>query len=183
MGNDDMHYVQVGYQQFFIDKRYVNLKACGDGSYGFVCSADDVVGSAYLLYKAWSWMGVLVIIHNCHIVCLCHMLHINMYIAVLHNVQRTGEKVAIKKITDVFIDLIDAKRILREIKLLRHFNAHENIVTILDIMSSPPGSVDIQDIYIVTNLMESDLERYFCVLSWYCAKEKESQWHTLCVCC
>jgi mitogen-activated protein kinase 1/3 len=59
----------------------------------------------------------------------------------------------------VFIDLIDAKRILREIKLLRHFNAHENIVTILDIMSSPPGSVDIQDMYIVTNLMESDLER------------------------
>lgn len=73
--------------------------------------------------------------------------------------QITGEKVAIKKITDVFIDLIDAKRILREIKLLRHFNAHENIVSILDIMSSPPGSVDIQDMYIVTNLMESDLER------------------------
>ena len=74
--------------------------------------------------------------------------------------QVTGEKVAIKKITDVFIDLVDAKRILREIKLLRHFNAHENIVTILDIMSSPPNSVDIQDLYIVTNLMESDLERY-----------------------
>ena len=24
-----MHHVQVGYQQFYIDKRYVNLKACG----------------------------------------------------------------------------------------------------------------------------------------------------------
>lgn len=108
------HLVQVGYQQFNIDRRYVNLTPCGDGSYGFVCSADDTV---------------------------------------------TGQKVAIKKITDVFIDLIDAKRILREIKLLRHFNAHENIVSILDIMTSPPGSVNIQDIYIVTNLMESDLER------------------------
>ena len=39
----------------------------------------------------------------------------------------TGQKVAIKKITDMFADLVDAKRILREIKLLRHFK-HENIV-------------------------------------------------------
>ena len=43
MQNHDFHLVHVGYQQFNIDKRYVNLKACGDGSYGFVCSADDTV--------------------------------------------------------------------------------------------------------------------------------------------
>lgn len=30
----------------------------------------------------------------------------------------TGEEVAIKKITNAFVDLVDAKRILREIKLL-----------------------------------------------------------------
>ena len=35
-------------------------------------------------------------------------------------------QVAIKKITDAFEDLIDAKRILREAKLLRHFD-HENV--------------------------------------------------------
>ena len=40
--------------------------------------------------------------------------------------QVTGRKVAIKKIPDAFEDLIDAKRILREIKLLRHFN-HDNV--------------------------------------------------------
>lgn len=40
--------------------------------------------------------------------------------------QTTGRKVAIKKIPDAFEDLIDAKRILREIKLLRHFN-HDNV--------------------------------------------------------
>lgn len=34
-----------------------------------------------------------------------------------HN-KETGQKVAIKKIPDAFDDLIDAKRILREIKLL-----------------------------------------------------------------
>lgn len=55
--------------------------------------------------------------------------------------------------------MVDAKRILREIKLLRHFNSHENIITMYDIMTVPPNTQNFQDIYIVTNLMESDLER------------------------
>ena len=71
----------------------------------------------------------------------------------------TGEKVAIKKIKDAFSDSIDAKRILREMKLLRHFNSHENIISIFDIMTVPPDTQHFNDIYIVTNLMESDLER------------------------
>lgn len=70
-----------------------------------------------------------------------------------------GEKVAIKKIKDAFSDSIDAKRILREMKLLRHFNSHENIISIFDIMTVPPNTQLFNDIYIVTNLMESDLER------------------------
>jgi serine/threonine protein kinase len=44
-------------------------------------------------------------------------------------------KVAIKKVANVFHDLIDAKRILREIKLLRHFRQHENIIVIKDIIT------------------------------------------------
>lgn len=67
--------------------------------------------------------------------------------------------VAIKKIKNVFADLVDAKRILRELKLLRHFNNHENIISIFDIMTVPPDTLNFEDIYIVTNLMESDLER------------------------
>jgi serine/threonine protein kinase len=39
---------------------------------------------------------------------------------------QTNEKVAIKKIPRAFDDVVDAKRILREIKLLRHFD-HENV--------------------------------------------------------
>lgn len=39
---------------------------------------------------------------------------------------------AIKKIPKAFEDLVDAKRIFREIKLLNFFN-HENIITLLDI--------------------------------------------------
>lgn len=47
-----------------------------------------------------------------------------------------------KKVKDIFRDLGDAKRILRELKLLRHFRPHENVVTILDMMVHPNNSVD-----------------------------------------
>lgn len=59
----------------------------------------------------------------------------------------------------MFSDLVDAKRIVREIKLLRHFDGHENIINIVDIMTIPPGTTDFKDVYIVTNLMESDMDR------------------------
>jgi mitogen-activated protein kinase 1/3 len=65
--------------------------------------------------------------------------------------------VAIKKITKVFRNLGDARRILREMKLLRYFRGFEaNIVEILDIMVSPCRR-DFEDVYIVTNLMETSL--------------------------
>jgi len=70
--------------------------------------------------------------------------------------KKTSEKLAVKKITDAFHDLIDGKRILREVKLLRHFK-HDNIIQILDMY--PPDSPDFDDIYIVTDLMETDLHR------------------------
>lgn len=80
---------------------------------------------------------------------------------------------ALLRINKLSSDLVDAKRILREIKLLRHFNSHENIINIVDVMTNPPNTLDFQvtgplfqlylmwcqDIYIVTYLMESDLER------------------------
>ena len=50
----------------------------------------------------------------------------------------TNKEVAIKKVADVFEDLVDAKRILREIKLLQHFaqhGRHENIVNLVDVMT------------------------------------------------
>jgi len=66
-------------------------------------------------------------------------------------------KVAIKKVPNAFEDLIDAKRILRELKLLKFFN-HENIVTLLDI-PKPPGRTGYEDIYFITDLMGTDLHR------------------------
>lgn len=65
-------------------------------------------------------------------------------------------KVAIKKIADVFRDLGDAKRILRELKLLRHIGGHENLLWINDIWVAP-SQRDFKDVYIATDLMETDL--------------------------
>lgn len=45
-------------------------------------------------------------------------------------------KVAIKKVPKAFEDLIDAKRIVREIKLLKFFD-HENIIGLVDVQKPP----------------------------------------------
>lgn len=50
--------------------------------------------------------------------------------------KNTKTKVAIKKITKAFSDLVDAKRVLREIKILKFFD-HENIIALLDIEKPP----------------------------------------------
>jgi tRNA A-37 threonylcarbamoyl transferase component Bud32 len=70
-----------------------------------------------------------------------------------------GNSVAIKMVPKAFHDEIDAKRILREIKLLKHFH-HENIISIQDMMPPLARNVeDFRDVYIVTDLMETDLHR------------------------
>ena len=80
-------------------------------------------------------------------------------VVISSNDSKTNKNVAIKMVPRAFNDEIDAKRILREIKLLKHLR-HENIVGILDMM---PPSVrcleDFHDVYIVADLMETDLHR------------------------
>lgn len=74
------------------------------------------------------------------------------------NDAEANRKVAIKKIARAFGDPVDAKRILREIKLMRKFD-HENVIHILDLMAPPPNAEEFDDIYIVQDLMETDLHR------------------------
>lgn len=101
---------------------------------------------------------------------------------------KTGEKVAIKKINNVFDHVSDATRILREIKLLRLLRhpgtaqphgpprctamphapgsdcfgnlcfGHADIVEIKHIML-PPSPREFKDIYVVFELMETDLHQ------------------------
>ena len=69
---------------------------------------------------------------------------------------RTGQRVAIKKIPKVFEVIQIAKRTYRELKILRHLR-HENIISILDVMQPPEDISAFQDVYVVLDLMESDL--------------------------
>jgi mitogen-activated protein kinase 1/3 len=71
--------------------------------------------------------------------------------------KEANRKVAMKKIPNAFEDLIDAKRIVREIKLLRFFK-HKNIVGLLDV-DKPESQTGFDDIYFATELMETDLHK------------------------
>ncbi|KAG1098691.1 hypothetical protein G6F42_017948 [Rhizopus arrhizus] len=92
----------------------------------------------------------------------------------------TNEQVAIKKVCRIFEKTILAKRALREVKLLKHFNGHENVsktvlVSLVIALNPNPfflttqitsiidmDIVNLQDfneIYLVQELMEADLHQ------------------------
>ncbi|KAK9743041.1 hypothetical protein RND81_03G213000 [Saponaria officinalis] len=70
---------------------------------------------------------------------------------------QTREEVAIKKISSAFDNRVDAKRTLREIKLLRHMN-HDNVIALRDLIR-PPRKDNFNDVYIVYELMDTDLHQ------------------------
>ncbi len=65
------------------------------------------------------------------------------------------EKVAIKKLNKID-DIVDAKRVLREIRILKNMK-HENILQLKDIIYENTYNQDFGTIYLVTNFMEVDL--------------------------
>ncbi|EKF37989.1 mitogen-activated protein kinase, putative,protein kinase, putative, partial [Trypanosoma cruzi marinkellei] len=67
----------------------------------------------------------------------------------------TGDTVAVKKISNIFGDVVDGKRILREVKLLG-FLKHPNLLSLKDLYR--PSDPGFSDVYIVTELMSSDLQ-------------------------
>ncbi|EPS57900.1 mitogen-activated protein kinase, partial [Genlisea aurea] len=69
----------------------------------------------------------------------------------------TNEMVAVKKISNAFENYIDAKRTLREIKLMRHLD-HENVIGLRDVIP-PPQRAEFNDVYIATELMDTDLHQ------------------------
>jgi len=65
--------------------------------------------------------------------------------------------VAIKRISEVFYDAHEAKKVLREIRLLRDFR-HPNIIWLHALV--PPASMEtFNDLWIVTDYMDGDLRR------------------------
>lgn len=69
----------------------------------------------------------------------------------------TGRKVAIKKIHDIFSSLEDAKRIVREVRILRSLH-HPHIIRLRDAVP-PDETGHLSDVYLVTDLMPTDLHR------------------------
>jgi len=69
--------------------------------------------------------------------------------------RETGRRVAIKKVKNAFEHASDATRILREVALLRTLK-HPDIVEVLNILL-PPNPRDFNDVFIVFELMETDL--------------------------
>lgn len=67
--------------------------------------------------------------------------------------------VAIKKCRDIFSDLTDCKRILREISIMARLR-HNNVVELLDVFSPQPVK-KFSEIYIVMELADSDLKKLF----------------------
>lgn len=71
--------------------------------------------------------------------------------------EETNEIVAVKKIGNAFEHFMDAKRTLREIKILRHLN-HENVIGLRDVIP-PPERREFSDVYIAMELMDTDLHQ------------------------
>lgn len=70
---------------------------------------------------------------------------------------RDGRRVALKKLPNVFQSLVSSKRVLRELKMLCFFK-HENVLSALDILQ-PPHLDFFQEIYVITELLQSDLHK------------------------
>jgi len=70
---------------------------------------------------------------------------------------RDGKRVALKKLPNVFQSLVSSKRVFRELKMMRFFK-HENVLSCLDILQ-PPHIDFFQEIYLITQLMQSDLHK------------------------
>jgi mitogen-activated protein kinase 1/3 len=66
------------------------------------------------------------------------------------------QEVSINKIQN--INSTEGQRILRDLKVLKHLSGHENILSFSDLMVSDHPTC-VGDLYLVTNLFHSDLER------------------------
>eukprot|EP00828_Plagiopyla_frontata_P030756 TRINITY_DN4036_c0_g1_i1.p2 TRINITY_DN4036_c0_g1~~TRINITY_DN4036_c0_g1_i1.p2 ORF type:complete len:270 (-),score=41.29 TRINITY_DN4036_c0_g1_i1:587-1396(-) len=81
------------------------------------------------------------------------------YVVQAKDKKNNNEKVAIKKFCGVFDDLIDGKRILREIVLLRMLK-HPNLVNLIE-MIQLKNEKNFNEIYMVMEYCKSDLKKLF----------------------
>mmetsp|Transcript_25829 Transcript_25829/g.63896 ORF Transcript_25829/g.63896 Transcript_25829/m.63896 type:complete len:691 (+) Transcript_25829:63-2135(+) len=68
---------------------------------------------------------------------------------------RSGDRVAIKRVDEVFYSLIEAKKVLREIRLMHDF-CHPNLMSLREIVQ-PADLTQFTDLYFVLDYMDADL--------------------------
>jgi len=67
--------------------------------------------------------------------------------------------VAVKKFPNAVDEVVACKRMLREVRTMRHFQ-HENLLSLRDIMFPPSSNVLLwKDVYLVTDQMDTDLHQ------------------------
>uniref|UniRef100_A0A8C5SMT6 mitogen-activated protein kinase n=1 Tax=Laticauda laticaudata TaxID=8630 RepID=A0A8C5SMT6_LATLA len=72
--------------------------------------------------------------------------------------QKSGSKVAIKKLYRPFQSKLFAKRAYRELRLLKHMK-HENVIGLLDVFTPDPSLDKFNDFYLVMPFMGTDLSK------------------------
>ena len=70
---------------------------------------------------------------------------------------RNSERVALKKMPHVFQNLITAKRVFRELRMLCSFR-HDNVLAAKDVLL-PCSLETFDELYVLTPLMQSDLHK------------------------
>jgi mitogen-activated protein kinase 1/3 len=69
----------------------------------------------------------------------------------------SGKMVAIKKISNVFSNPMDAKRLLREVLVLRQMGRHRNIIRLYDVLEPTRRPDQFNDLYYVFEAQRTDL--------------------------
>jgi len=70
----------------------------------------------------------------------------------------SGQRVAIKKVPKIFNNEVDAKRLLRELRILRALRHHEAIINVINIIP-PPDIVNFNVLSIVFEFVDTDLSK------------------------
>lgn len=130
-----VHSFMVNACKFVVDTKYAPLKPLGRGAYGVVCSAMDKVSNRKVaIKKIPKYSATTTTLTNTT--------------ATAATTRQPPSSTSTQPLSCIsslrcyavlclparaFDDLIDAKRILREVKLLRHFR-HENIIALRDLV-------------------------------------------------
>jgi len=90
----------------------------------------------------------------------------------------TKKRVAIKKVPNIFNNTVDAKRLLRELCILRSLGHHRSIVNMLDVIP-PPDIMKFDALSIVCEFVETDLRQLIASDQYFTTQHIEHMLHQL----